>query len=1210
MKKAFAVTILAGLAVGAFWWGGQEEPAAASPPEPEKGAPGPQPNDWFWRQRAYPSGSIDYDAVAKAAAQARVMRSGKRGKNRVRWELVGPTNTGGRITDVEIDQNDRILIGTAFGGVWTSTDQGASWMPIFDGLPSLAIGDIALAPSNHDVIYVGSGEANGGGNTYGGTGVYKSVDGGATWLPAGLPDSRFIGRIVVHPSDPDLVYVAAMGELYGPTPDRGLYRSRDGGFNWEKVLFVSERAGFIDAAIDPLQPDTVYAVSWDRERGPGSRVMGGVDCGIWRSQDGGDTWTRLGGGLPAPADDVGRIGIAVAPSDPQTLYAIYADQVGFFDGLYKSTDGGDAWTRVNDAALQNMYANFGWFFGNVRVHPEDPDTVFAMGQTLWVSGNGGASWKEYHTILAEQIGQVPQNQRVHVDHHGLAFSPNDANVIVLGNDGGAYVSAGENLRFAKRFELPITQFYAAKIDPNIDGRYYGGTQDNGTIRTPDGRLDGWELVLGGDGFRIEIDPRDSGNFYVEFQFGGLFQVQNGQYTSARSALDPNDRFNWNSPMALDPSNPDNFYFGGNRLYATSSGVTNLTPISGDLSNGPGSGNLAFGTSTAIAVAPSDGNVIYVGLDDGNLWVTPDRGGEWIKINAGLPERWVTSVAVDPRDADVAYVSFSGYPQVDFAPHLFRTEDRGQTWVDVSGNLPNAPVNDVVVDNVNPDTLYAATDMGVFFRRGLDRPWRVLGAGLPLVATLDLDLHGPSRRLAAATFGRSMYVIDVAAATAGDDVQGSDLAELRWLPGVDQDAAVAVVNPNGQPVELAVYGFTAAGEELARSAALTALAPQGKARLSVAELFPDSSGEVAWVQVAGDLPVHAFAELQDAETRSAFWAAEDLETRLYAPHVARDTDLFRTDMAVINGGPFGARHTASAAGREVLLPEHYAPYAQAKRDVREWFGFNLQAVDFVELTSDRASLAAMEFFTTLPGQSQKAALGLTGQTGSTLRFLHAAADLDQFWTGMVYINLGEEAIRVTERYYNAAGSQVLVILREPLPPRGKRTLLYDRANLGGIPDGVSWVDVIADGTLIGYELFGAPRENQDDFFAGLQGNYQSGLALDYPHVVNGVDRWTGLVAVNVGEEAADIAFTAYNAAGEPLETATVNAVAPKVKLARLLESLFSNPTTLTDAAWVRAEASGSAWAGFALWGDRGGASRRFMSGLTAAIGAGGPAAETD
>jgi len=1202
MRKAVGMALLAALALGWIWFDEPKSGETAAPPAPVE-TPGPKPNDWFWRQRAFPTGDIDYRAVAKAAGRARDMRRRDRAKNRVYWETVGPTNIGGRVTDVAIDGRERVFIGTAFGGVWRSDDRGESWTPVFEEQPSLAIGDIALAPSNHDVIYVGTGEANGGGNNYGGTGVYKSTDGGETWLPSGLPDSRFIGRIAVHPQNPDLVYAAAMGELYGQGGNRGLYRSQDGGFSWTRVLFASPRAGFIDVAIDPQRPERVFAVSWDREREPGGRYMGGVDSGVWRSLDGGENWARLGGGLPDPAPEVGRIGLAIAPSDPDVLYAIYADNIGFFTGVYKSQDGGATWSRTTDGALENMYANFGWYFGNIRVHPEDPDVAFALGQTLYVTEDGGASWFEYHQLMTLKGTPIPQNERVHVDHHGLDFSPADPDFVVLGNDGGAYV-AQAGYRMHKRFQLPITQFYAAKIDPNFPERYYGGTQDNGTLRALSGREDGWAAILGGDGFRIEVDPRDSDNIYVEFQYGGLFQIKNGQYIDGREALDPNDRANWNAPMALDPNDPDRFYYGTNRIYATDTGVTGLTPISGDLSKGPGAGNLSFGTTTTIAVAPSDSQTIYTGLDDGGVWATSDRGETWQPIAAGLPERWVTSVAVDPRDAAIAYVTFSGYTKVDFAAHVYRTADRGQTWTDISGNLPNAPANDLVVDSVDPDILYLATDMGVFFRRGPDQPWRTLGAGLPLVSVLDLDLHPTERKLAAATFGRSMYVIDTGRATAGDDVQGSDLAHRRWLPGVggESEALVAIVNPGDAPAAVEIYGFNALGEEIGRAQALAELPPRGGARLFMAALFPDSSANIAWLQVAADRPLHVFAELQNDETRAAYWGADALEPLLFAPHVARDTALFETRFAVVNGGPFGASQSArrGIVGRDTLMPEHLAPYTHVDRDVRDLFGVNLEAVSMASLVSNAASMAAMERFVTLPDRGQMAALGLNAASGETLRFLHVAADLTQFWTGMVYLPIGDAPVRVEERYFGASGGLLDLRVRESVAPEQKITLLVDRANAAAFPAGTAWIEVRADGPLIGYELFGSPRERPDDFFAGLKSAESGGRTLDYPYVVYAADRWTGLVAVNLGEETADIAFTAYDAAGAALETATVVDAAPKVKLVRLLEALFQNPDTWSRAAWVRAEATGSQWAGFALWGDRGGETRRHMSGLTAAV----------
>mgnify|MGYP001796311698 CR=1 FL=1 len=459
---------------------------------------GPEPNDRFINQRAYPQGTIDTDAYLNGIAQAKALRN-VRSSKQTSWQQAGPTNIGGRITDIEMhpDNTDIVYAATATGGIWKSVDGADSWNPIFDDQPSLSIGDIALAPSDPQIIYAGTGEVNGGGGslTYGGTGVYKSMDSGQTWQHLGLEETRFIGRVVVDPQDPNRVFIAAMGKLFNTNPQRGLYRTLDGGQTWSNVLSISDSTGCVDISIHPQQPDTIYAATWQRTRTPEQRTYGGDECAIYRSYDGGESWQELTNGLPT-GSNVGRIGIDIARSTPETLYAIYADRIGFFAGVYRTDDGGDSWQRTQDANLGGFYSSFGWWFGNIRVDPNDPDIAFAMGLDVFRTNNGGQSW-------AYRSGSM------HVDQHGLAIHPLNSSFVVAGNDGGIYRSSNGGQTWSKINDLPITQFYTSEVDNQLPQRLYGGTQDNGTIRTLSGSASGWNIIYGGDGFFVRVDPSDN-----------------------------------------------------------------------------------------------------------------------------------------------------------------------------------------------------------------------------------------------------------------------------------------------------------------------------------------------------------------------------------------------------------------------------------------------------------------------------------------------------------------------------------------------------------------------------------------------------------------------------------------------------------------------------------------------------------------------------
>lgn len=710
----------------------------------------PFPSDWFYSQRAYPTGKINHSIYVESLKQAQALKSSS--KDEAVWEFAGPYNIGGRLTDIEFHENSPyVFLGAAAGGIFRISTDGSSWESIFDDALSQSIGDIAIAPSDINILYAGTGEANGGGGSqsYDGVGIYKSTDGGDSWDHIGLDESRNIGRIAVHPQNPDIAYVAAMGSLFGDSPDRGIYKTSDGGASWNNVLFISDSTGGIDLVIHPDSPDTVYAALWERIRRPNRRNYGGPSCGIYRTSDGGENWEELSNGLPSPGEDVGRIGIDITAADPNVLYAIYADKTGYFEGVYKTIDGGDSWLQTNDGALENCYQSYGWWFGRIEADPVDPDVAYVIGFELYKTSNGGNSWNNI------------SDNGVHVDQHSLAVNPSDNNSVFLGNDGGYYISnnGGNSWEFINT--LPITQFYTCEIDNQLPERLYGGTQDNGTNRTLTGNTDDWASIYGGDGFYVLVDPLDNDYVYAEYQYGGLGRSTNGGYSFdyATNGIGSNDRKNWNTPVIFDPVNPEILYYGSNKVYRSVNRAASWTSISPDLTNGPGI-NLTFGTITTISASPLNTDILYAGTDDGNVWVREEAGSSWELINEGLPGCWVTRVAADPWEENTVYVTFSGYRWNEFIPHIFKSTNMGQDWEDISSNLPEIPLNDIIVDPENNQTLYIASDAGVFISIDQGENWELMGANLPLIPVNDLDLHNETRKLVAATFGRSMYTYDL------------------------------------------------------------------------------------------------------------------------------------------------------------------------------------------------------------------------------------------------------------------------------------------------------------------------------------------------------------------------------------------------------------------------------------------------------------------
>ncbi|HMB68936.1 MAG TPA: FlgD immunoglobulin-like domain containing protein, partial [bacterium] len=636
-----------------------------------------------------------------------------------------------------------------------------TWTPLLDEFGGLSIGALAHHPTQADVLLAGTGEANASGDSYDGIGMLRTTDGGDSWEVIGLESSQRIGRIAWDATDPDVIHAAVSGGLFSAGPDRGMYRSTDGGDSWHQTFFLSDTTSAIDVVVDPVDGDNVYCAMWDRLRGPGFRNVAGPNSGIWRSTDGGDSWARMTSGVPT-GDDVARIGLAVAPSSPSTLYAVfsrYSSSSGtFMDGVYRSTNSGSTWSQVTGTSLGNPYSSFGWYFGQIRVSPGDANTAFVLGVDLKRSTNGGANWS---TVTGTQ----------HVDFHDVWIDPSDPSRVLSGNDGGVYRSSNGGSGWTKCPDLRISQFYAITVDPQLPQRIYGGTQDNSTLRTLTGALDDWDVLIGGDGFTTVVDPTDSDIIYGEAQNGWLTKSTDGWNFSTILYLGGSERTNWHMPVRMDPTDRLTLYCGSYRVYRTTNGGGSWSVISPDLTDGPGSGNLTIGTLTTLDVAPSDPATIWAGSDDGNVHVSTNGGSTWSEVDAGLPSRYVTRVTADHTDDSVAYVALSGFTLDEPQPHVFRTTDHGASWTDVSGNLPDAPVNDVIVDPEDGDRLFVATDVGVFVTNDLGGTWTKIGVDLPLCVIVDLELHPGTRTLVAGTHGRSAFTLDLAAAVDAPAVAG-------------------------------------------------------------------------------------------------------------------------------------------------------------------------------------------------------------------------------------------------------------------------------------------------------------------------------------------------------------------------------------------------------------------------------------------------------
>jgi photosystem II stability/assembly factor-like uncharacterized protein len=751
-------------------------------------APGPYPSDWFGLQRAFPYEQIPQDAFRAAVAQAQAERAAAAlatsGGALPVWTQAGPYNIGGRVTALDAHPGGQTAyLASANGGVFKSVNAGVNWMPISDSMPFFSIGALTIDPSDTSTVYVGTGEANSSVDSYDGNGLWRWSNTSASWTHLGLEATGRIGKVAVDPQNSNRIYVAAMGRQFSTDSNRGLYRSEDGGQNWTQTLFVNDSTGVADVVVHPTSPETVYVATWERVRRPTYRRAYGPGCGIWRSADHGATWTRLQTGLPAPSDTVGRIGLAIAKSNPSTVYAqiVTGANLAYQGlGMYRTEDGGQAWTRRDVSGFTGIFGGFAWYFGAIGVNPFISDQVWALGVRLARSTNGGTSFSDL-------------TGAAHVDQHAIWFDPTNPSRIYLGNDGGFYSSVNGGSNWSKSLDLPITQFYAGAVDPSNPNRLLGGTQDNNTLITA-GSPSGWNSILGGDGFYCLVDPTNPNVILAEYQFGSggsgpLRSTNGGGGWSSPGGIVGSDRFNWSTPFVMDPNDHNVVLLGSQRVYKSTNNGVSYSIVSGDLTGNPPS-LLLYGTITTLDISPVSPRIYYAGTDDGRVWRSRNAGASWEDISAGLPMRYVTRVTADPADSNVVYVTHSGFGLDEALAHIHRSTNAGDTWTSIAGNLPDAPANDILVDPADPNTLYLGTDVGVFATRNLGAGWYPLGVGMPLQTIFDLTLHAGSRTLIAATHGRSQWKLDlnVLPVSVGRDIAPPRLALAAPRPNPSRATA--------------------------------------------------------------------------------------------------------------------------------------------------------------------------------------------------------------------------------------------------------------------------------------------------------------------------------------------------------------------------------------------------------------------------------------
>jgi photosystem II stability/assembly factor-like uncharacterized protein len=708
------------------------------------------PSEYLFLQRSYPSGKLKPGNLEEVQNWMEAKTIAYRQADIADWQFVGPQNVGGRITDIEVPINNpaTYIVGTATGGIFRTVDAGNTWQSIFDEQSTLSIGDLDISKTNNSLILVGTGEPNGGGGSTSvdGNGVYISADGGDTWESKGLNNVGSIGKVIIDPTNANNMYVGAMGLLYAQTNHRGVYKSTDGGETWNNTLFVSDKTGVIDMSINPVNPNIIYAATWERTRNPVNRVYGGATSNIYKSIDAGLTWTLLTNVLPNTIDK-GRISIDISNSNPDILIATYTNTAGTTLAIRKTVNGGTSWTSLSSSAI--TASPYNWWFGGVFINPTNSNNVFMTEFNAHYSNNGGTSWS-----LASGATEA-----IHVDQHVVAFTSN--NEVLLGNDGGLYRSTN-GTTYTKINNLPISQAYRMTVNPSNPNHVYAGFQDNGTWRTLTGGFNDWNEIFGGDGMQPNVNPMNVNTIFVEYQYGAFLRsIDNaGSFGFSDNGVSTTEPRNWDTPYVFDPVNPNIMYFGTSNLYKSVDNGVNWTSISENLSKDIYTGTQQYGTITSIDVSPLDSNIIFIGTDDGNVWKTVNGGSTYTKISDLLPNKWVTKVKASPTNVNQVYVTYSGYRYNLFDSNLYVSNDLGNSWQNLSADLPNAPLSDIEITEDN--ILFVASDIGVLISSDLGANWNFVGTSMPSVVVTDLVLHADSNFLFAATFGRGVYKMDLTA----------------------------------------------------------------------------------------------------------------------------------------------------------------------------------------------------------------------------------------------------------------------------------------------------------------------------------------------------------------------------------------------------------------------------------------------------------------
>lgn len=686
------------------------------------------------------------------------------------WTIQGPGNLGARINTVAVnpDNEDIIFVGYSGGGLWRTLNGGQTWESIFDTEIFNAISDITIDPNDTNTIYIGTGDPNIPGLAYIGEGIFKSTDNGDTWAHAGLTEQRVISKVRIHPEDSDILYVGSMGLPFTRNDSRGLYRSMNAGADWKKIFYVSDSTGVSDVLINPEKPEIINVATWDRVRNNSESLVVGEGSGIFVSQDSGDTWNRAAG---IPDTILCRTGLAYCKNFPENVYAITMDTAFYISAIYRSRDYGVNFTEINTSMLQEyeIGAGFGWYFGKLEVDPNDPDHIYVLEVDLWETYNNGEDW----------LPSTPpwSTYEVHADKHDLQIMENGN--LYLATDGGLYKGRnGDPENWEDIENIPTTQIYRVGYNPHKPDDYYGGAQDNGTTAGNANNINEWPRIYGGDGFQTAFSPFDPDHWFAEYQSGEIvITLDDGEFFFPATDGLFGER-NWDMQYLISPHNSSVMYTGTDHVFrAIDSYYPVWSPISDNMTQG------GFATSldvsiTSIDESPITEGILYIGTSNGLVHMSLDAGENWNLISEDLPSRYITSVKASPSNAETAYVTLSGYKDNDSSPRVFRTDDFGSTWTNISTNLPDIALNDIfIIPEMDDRILFVATDGGIYASINRGQEWTRLGVGMPNIVCYDMDYNVVNKELIVATFGRAIMTYPLSMLF-DEDTATDDLAEME------------------------------------------------------------------------------------------------------------------------------------------------------------------------------------------------------------------------------------------------------------------------------------------------------------------------------------------------------------------------------------------------------------------------------------------------